>query len=273
LESVNPVASQIYMMSDHEVARAVHEELQSRRLVFVPPRWEIKDHIERERARRSREAMRRDFSGADERERAGSVGSADRTHRNASRVPVAPSPVAEFMANEAGEDVNQLVVMSPGLQADLRRLGDAGWHIEYGKPGGGSFINRGRKIITVGGKLRNHPVEYVQVLAHEAGHAAYSYQDDFSSKVAYLKGKLEDEAAATMSSIRTQREILANGGPNIGVAGANRAAYNAAYDKFLQDGDAAACRETIGAAFGFEITSNTAQTYLDYYGGWYDQNY
>jgi len=74
-----------------------------------------------------------------------------------------------------------------------------------------------------------------------------------------------------MSNIRTQREILANGGWDIGVAGKNHAVYHAAYDAFLQSGDAAACRDAIGTVIGNEITSTTGQTCFQYYGGWYDE--
>jgi hypothetical protein len=52
----------------------------------------------------------------------------------------------------------------------------------------------------------------------------YSYTPDYSSKAAYVNGTLADEGAATMKNIEVQREIKANGGPNIEIAGnpANR---------------------------------------------------
>ncbi|TKC83118.1 hypothetical protein FAZ69_25860 [Trinickia terrae] len=129
------------------------------------------------------------------------------------------------------------------------------------------------KIITLDGNLKGRPALYAQTLSHEVGHAAYPYQEDFSSKAAYLRSTMADEGAATMTNIRAQREILANGGPDIGVAGKNSASYNAAYDQFLKDGNAVGCRDAIGSAFGNEITSSTGQTYNDYYGGWYDKTF
>ncbi|HEY2020132.1 hypothetical protein [Paraburkholderia sp.] len=273
LGSVGPAGLQISEMDDHEVARAVHQELRSRRLIYIPPPWEIANHIERERARRSREAKRRDFSIPDEVTPVGSVGAADIAHRNASRAPVAPSPVAEFMANEAGEDVNQLVAMSPGLLADLKKLADVGWQIQYGKPGGGSETDRLNKLINIDSGFEKSPKAFTKILSHEIGHAMYPYEPDYSSKDVYVHGTLADEGAATMVNIRTQREILRQGGPDIGVLGANHASYNQAYDQYLNDGNAAACRQAIGIAFGNEVTSNARQTYSDYYGGWYDQAY
>ena len=114
------------------------------------------------------------------------------------------------------------------------------------------------------------------MLAHEVGHATYPYKKDISSKASYVKGSLADEGAATLNNIKVQSEIIANGGPDIGIAGngSNHTAYNAAYDKLLKDGNADAARQAIGAQFGKgEITSNTNQPYADYYGGWYDSAY
>lgn len=114
------------------------------------------------------------------------------------------------------------------------------------------------------------------MLSHEVGHATYTYTPDYSSNAAYVNGALADEGAATMKNIQIQREILANGGPDIGIAGtpANHAGYNAAYDAYLKTGDASAARQSIGTIFGSgEQTSTTGQTYSDYYGSWYDKTY
>lgn len=100
------------------------------------------------------------------------------------------------------------------------------------------------------------------------------YKEDDSSREAYVNGALADEGAATMNNIKIRREILANGGQDIGIAGnsANQSAYNTAYDTFLKDGNAKAARQAIGAQFGEgEITSNTHQPYAEYYGSYYDK--
>lgn len=119
-----------------------------------------------------------------------------------------------------------------------------------------------------------------QTLSHEAGHATYPYKSDFSSKSAYVNGALADEGAATMNNIKVQREILANGGPDIGIAGngANHPVYNKAYDQLLKDSNATAARQTIGQQFGNgEISSvkvgGKNLTYNEYYGSWYDKAY
>lgn len=177
-----------------------------------------------------------------------------------------------------GEDVDQLAAKSPSLQRDLQTLNDSGWEIGYGRPGGGSYADRASRPpkITIDGAQRSNPRSATQTLAHEVGHATYPYQPDVSSKSAFVNGALADEGAATLNNIKAQREILANGGPDIGIAGnrANHAAYNKIYDQFLKDGNARAARENIGKQFGQgEITSNTGQSYAEYYGGWYDKAY
>ena len=80
-----------------------------------------------------------------------------------------------------------------------------------------------------------------------------------------------------MKNIEVQREIVKNGGPDIGIAGnsANHPSYNAAYDQYLKDGNAAGARDKIGQIFGNgeRVSGPTNPTYNEYYGGWYTQNY
>ncbi len=68
---------------------------------------------------------------------------------------------------------------------------------------------------------------------------------------------------------------MANGGPDIGIAGdpRNHAAYNRAYDSYLQSGNASQARSDIGTIYGNgEYTSRTNQTYGKYYGDWCESN-
>ncbi|MFV8601435.1 type VI secretion system Vgr family protein [Ralstonia pseudosolanacearum] len=175
-----------------------------------------------------------------------------------------------------GDGVDQLVAKSPSLQKDLEKLGKEKWDIQYGAAGGGSYANREKQTITLDGNLKGNPTAATQTLAHEAGHATYSFKPDYASKSAYVNGTLADEGAATMNNIKVRREILANGGQDIGLAGnsVNHATYNNAYDQFLKDGDANAARQAIGTQFGKgEVTSTTHQPYAEYYGNWYEKNF
>ncbi len=175
-----------------------------------------------------------------------------------------------------GEDVDKLAGKSPSLQAEMKKLKDAGWQTKYGASGGGSYANRKDKVITLDGNLKGNSVATTQTLAHEVGHASYPFKEDNSSKAAYVNGTLADEGAATLNNIKVQREIITNGGTDIGIAGngTNHAVYNKAYDQFLKDGNADAARQAIGAQFGKgEVTSNTHQPYAEYYGSWYDKSF
>lgn len=205
--------------------------------------------------------------------------------RKATLGPHDNSPLAAAPANQEtpittglGGNVDQLAAKSPSLQRDLQTLNDSGWEVGYGRAGGGSYADRTSRPpkITIDGAQRSNPRSATQTLAHEVGHATYPYEPDVSSKSAFINGALTDEGAATLNNIKVQREILTNGGPDIGIAGnrANHAAYNKSYDQFLKDGNAQAARESIGKQFGQgEITSNTGQPYAEYYGGWYDKAY
>lgn len=180
------------------------------------------------------------------------------------------------VATGLGDDVDKLAAKSPSLQTDMQSLKDDGWKFRYGTAGGGTFANRTDKEIVVDMNEKGHTADVVQSLSHEVGHAKYPYVADYSSKGAYVTGTLADEGAATMNNIRVQREVLANGGPDIGMPGdaANHADYIKAYDQYLKDGNADACRQAIGNKFGAgEVTSTTGQPYADYYGSWYDKTF
>lgn len=110
-----------------------------------------------------------------------------------------------------GDDVDKLVAMSPSLQKDLQQLDKEKWTIEYGPVGGGSTVDRDKKIISIDGAEKGCPAAATQSLAHEVGHATYPNMPDYSSKSAYVDGALADEGAATMNNIKVQREILSKG--------------------------------------------------------------
>ncbi|KWN07743.1 hypothetical protein WT83_24450 [Burkholderia territorii] len=181
-----------------------------------------------------------------------------------------------------GPGVDQLAAKSPTLEHDIAKLQKDGWHIEYGPAHQGSSTNKSGHppTIVIDGADRENPKAVVQGLAHETGHALYQGTPDYSSRTSYVNSELADEGAATMNNIKVQREILAHGGPNISIAGNpdNAPAYNAAYNRFLHDGDASAARAAIGHVYGTgEYASVPVNgqyvNYQTYYGSWYDRNY
>lgn len=185
----------------------------------------------------------------------------------------APDPMG--VSRIFGADAAALIAKSPSLTRDLQALQNDGWTIVTATSGGSS-CSRSAKTITIDTTDNNSAELLAQVIAHEVGHARYTPNVDTSSREAYIRTRSADEGAATLSNIRAQREIIANGGADIGIAGqrANHAAYNTVYDAFAAGGSEVAAQEAIGAVFvNGETTSTTRQSYADYYGSYYDANY
>ncbi|NCH53498.1 type VI secretion system Vgr family protein, partial [Cronobacter muytjensii] len=163
---------------------------------------------------------------------------------------------------------------SPTLQAQLKELRDKGWAIQPGAAGGGSYAEGDSKLIVMDPEHMQTPADTVQTLAHEAGHAMYPVAEDNSSRESYINSMLTDEGGATLNNIKVQREILANGGVDIDIAGSeeNLEAYNSAYDK-MERGELSrtSAAQAIGKVYGKgETPSGTTMNYHDYYGEYYD---
>ncbi|PVY85465.1 type VI secretion system Vgr family protein [Pantoea ananatis] len=188
-----------------------------------------------------------------------------------------PTRVQTSSFSGYGKDVDNLVEKSPTMKQDITTLKKRGWLFKEGEAGKGTSADRQGRIITVDKSQMNNAAKVVQSLSHESGHALYKPNIDLSSKNSYLNSTLSDEGAATLNNIRVQREIIANQGGDIGLAGnaANQKDYNSIFDS-LQKGDITEsdARMKIGRIFGKgEQTSTTKEFYEDYYGGWYDKNY
>ncbi len=186
------------------------------------------------------------------------------------------APASTSVSTGLGSAVDAIAAQSPTLQGNLRQLQEEGWQIAYGPAGEGTYVQQEGDLnkIVIDGDLRNDPSTVAQVLAHEAGHATNPYEADLTSRAAYVQGALADEGAAVLNNIKVQREIIANGGPDIGINGSSPTAYNAIYDRYLGTGDTAAAQQAIGQVWGSETSSVKRDgqfvNYNDYYGGWYD---
>lgn len=160
---------------------------------------------------------------------------------------------------------------SPVLKSDIEALQKAGWTVEVGEAGKGSFADRTAKRIVIDANEKG--TQAASVISHEVGHAKFKPAIDYSSKDAFLKSALADEGEAILRNMETRAEILKSGGPDIGVRGSQATKYDEIYQQYLKDGDRTAARNKIGEIVGEkEITSTTKQPYKDYYGDWYDKN-
>lgn len=113
-------------------------------------------------------------------------------------------------------------------------------------------------------------------LSHELGHHQFTERPDPTSKEAYVGTLLRGEAAATLSNVQVQREIVAAGGPDIGVSGTgSRPQQYGAIAVELQAGriNRNEALDQIAEVFKTETPSvGPHETYELYYGAHYDQH-
>jgi hypothetical protein len=113
-------------------------------------------------------------------------------------------------------------------------------------------------------------------LSHEVGHHLFTEDPDRTSKQSYVNNMLRGEAAATLSNVQVQREIVAAGGPDIGVSGTgSRPQQYGAIAVELQAGriNRSQALEQIAEVFKTEAPSvGPHATYELYYGAYYDQH-
>ncbi|NCI14946.1 type VI secretion system tip protein VgrG [Cronobacter muytjensii] len=175
------------------------------------------------------------------------------------------------------EEVVNEINKSATLQEQMKALKSQGWSILPGPKGGGCYTDNANQLIIMDPDYMETPADTVQTLAHEVGHATYPVPEDYSSRENFINSQLTNEGGATLNNIKVQREILANGGIDIGVAGSedNLAAYNSMYDKMmsgeLSRTDAA---KAIGKVYGKgEIASSGDINYSEKYGNYYDSKF
>lgn len=185
-----------------------------------------------------------------------------------------------------GEGVDAGVAKSPRLRANLERMQAAGWRVEYGAPGSGSFADRDRKLVSIDGNERGNDAAVLQTLAHESGHATYTpdayVPHDGLSRQEFVDRNvmrsLKDEGEATLTNAEVRDEIRAAGGPDIGVAGAQSDRYAAIAAQYPNAADRDRAREEIGRLFsaGEHPSTSPNETYGAYYAhnfeSFYDQH-
>jgi hypothetical protein len=102
--------------------------------------------------------------------------------------------------------------------------------------------------------MKGDAVRIVQALSHEFGHFTYRGSYDIRSASAYNMSELRDEAAAVMSNIKIDREILAasNGSLAIGTPSSlsNQLIYDSAYNTYLVDKNLSKALNQIAVQFG-----------------------
>ncbi|WP_328410212.1 hypothetical protein [Nocardia sp. NBC_00403] len=138
-----------------------------------------------------------------------------------------------------GPEVDRLIAMSPTLSKNVRELQAAGWTIGYGSIDAGGLTFRGEKKILINLEGKNDPLLITAELAHETGHATagseYTYSiiaPDPGEQYGHWREKnlykaYQGESNAGLMTAEVRREILGNGGPDIGhIDDATKAADN-----------------------------------------------
>jgi hypothetical protein len=206
-----------------------------------------------------------------------SRGSACRQVWGPGRPPQAPAPAEGEVKSGFGKDVDRLVNESPLLARHVRQLEKDGWTIRFGKFGEkGTFTDSSRHEIVIDWRKGVNVEDFVEALAHEAGHAEHRDQPPVRAagltRQQYIDRNvaldLNSEGAATFENCAVRMEILKHGGPDVGVAGAQSAKYEGIYADYqaakLTQQQA---EQRMGSLYGVgERTSNTHELYKDYYG-------
>jgi len=196
-----------------------------------------------------------------------------------------PSPQGDN--NKTSLTPRQLLALSPTLANNMKLMKDQGWEIDYkGAPGGGSYADKGASKIVIDVNTVHNPLELVQTMAHESGHALYTpdayvpYSNSGLTRQQYIDANvmtdLKDEGEATIMNVIVRQEILNNGGPDIGVAGSQSKAYVEAYNEhYIKGGDRDKAREEIGKIFANNERPSTApdKTYKEYYAQSFENHY
>jgi type VI secretion system secreted protein VgrG len=182
-----------------------------------------------------------------------------------------------------GADVDALAAKSPTMQGNLEKLAADKWTLEYGAAGKGSYCNRDTKTIVVDENEKGHPDQVLQTLSHESGHALYTpdayvppaglTRQEYVAK--NVNSALKDEGEATLTNAQVRKEILDNGGSDIGVAGAQGAKYEQLAAQYPDAGDRDVARQKIGDLFadGEHPSTSPTDTYRDYYSKPYSDFY
>ncbi|WNV15241.1 XVIPCD domain-containing protein [Stenotrophomonas maltophilia] len=167
-----------------------------------------------------------------------------------------------------------LLAKSPTLQAGLAQARREGIVVQWGTAGEGTYLVPGVKIV-IDENAIGQGTRLARSLSHEVGHHLFTEPSNRASKQAYVDSELRGEAPATLSNVQVQREIVAGGGPDIGVSGTgSRPQQYGTIAAELQAGriNRSQALGQIAEVFKTEAPSvGPHATYELYYGDFYDR--
>ncbi len=191
---------------------------------------------------------------------------------------------------ESMDDLRVILETIPTGREALQRMKDYGTTVVF-EAGKGSFFSSETKTMTIDSTetVREAALTFV----HEMNHAMYFEtglrQDILSAtKADYIKGMVAEEAEGTVKSIEAKIElegtIIDTKGLSFPLETEYRTAYKAAMIEADASGKTQAQSKAIARAAGTKAvvdgfmtgkvqTSNTGESYADYYGNAWDQNH
>jgi hypothetical protein len=181
----------------------------------------------------------------------------------------APPP---FDETALSGDVDKLVYVGERFRTNFSKLKQKGWTVFMDDAG---FVDRENQEIHV--QKAASDLVLTSGLSHEVGHALYKSAWNYSTKEAYLTEACRDEGHALYDNVISRRVIQgcpaeAGGGPDIGIQASQP------WDIYTDMVDNSGTQPLDYAKLGMlfcenNINSRTKQSYLEYYGDWYDQNF
>ncbi len=217
----------------------------------------------------------------------GGAGAAAAPEGGAGAAAAAAAPAAKKGVDSGlGDGVDALVEKSPTLKSNVEQLQKDGWTIEYGEAGKGTYADKTQKKIVVDSNKKGDDEGVARSLAHESGHAMYQEEPYVPpaglTKEQYVEKNvqrhLKDEGEATLTNAQVRNEIKENGGPDIGISGAQSEKYAKIAEKYPDPKDRDKARQEIADVFaeGEHPSTDPSKTYEEYYAktyaDFYDKN-
>ncbi len=186
--------------------------------------------------------------------------------------------------------VRDLVKRSPTLRAQIFALDQARWTIVAGPPGSGFSSDEENRTIRI--EQPGDDADTVSIIAHEVGHAVDSSnwvpstprmtRDEYvQERVAF---QLLGEGRAQFNAVQVRQEVIAAGGPDIGIPAGQDAAFQAVHNDFVAGRIShAQAIQRMGNLMGSETPSRvplvpgrpirTFTNYRDYYADYFNFNW